>query len=188
MNNRFYLAFGVITAAFSCLEADVRELLSGIAFGSNHVIASAFMDSSQLGGNINVLKKLARQYWDKEELFSDIIKSVESIRYTRNLFIHGNWMPNNFGEPNGYAIVVDLKTKYQEFEKSKNWSHGQNFKYNIEDFQNIFTLINTVINKIKNLCILLEEENDDIHFSMIGSTISFSPFEVDIDIIMNNCK
>ena len=72
--HKFYSAFGVLTASFANMEADVRTLISGIAFKGEAVVASAFMDGSQLGENLGILRKLAGQYWDA----NSIVKSVAS--------------------------------------------------------------------------------------------------------------
>lgn len=174
-NNRFYSTFGILTAAFSRMEADVRMLISGIAFGGNSVIASAFIDTSQLSENLTVLRKLSRQYWDKETLFLDIVKSIESIRETRNLFIHGIWQPGNFDEPNGFATVTDLKTKYEKEKTKRTWVHSQTQQFSITDFQNILDSINSATEKIRKLCELFEMEDDDIHFGQGGLTASLEP-------------
>lgn len=181
MNERFYQAFGILTAAFSSMEADVRSLICGIAFGGNGVIASAFMDSSQLSENLNLLKKLSRQYWDKEELFLNIIKPIESIRFIRNIFIHGLWASSNFGEPNGYASVTDLKTKYKKNEKMRTWTHSLTLKYSITDFQKILDDVNLVKQKIRELCELFESEDDDINFGMTGLTASMEPILIPLN-------
>jgi len=180
MNEKFYSAFGILTVAFASMEAKLRSLISGIAFGGDSVVSSAFLDSSQLGGNLNVLRKLSKKYWDKEELFLDIIKSTESIRSTRNLFIHGIWIPRTFGEPNGYATVTDLKTKYEKDEKTRSWTHGQTSEYNITDFQDILDNVNSIKEKIENLCKLFEIEDNDIHFGMEGKTISTEPIQISL--------
>lgn len=108
---KFYSAFGILTVAFAQMVADVRMLISGLAFGGNLVTAAAFIDTSQLGENLRILRKISRQYWDKENQFLDIIKAVEKIREIRNLFIHGVWHSGNFEEPKGFATVTNLKTE-----------------------------------------------------------------------------
>ena len=182
MNERFYSAFGILTAAFCSMEAEVRALICGIAFGGNSVVASAFMDSSQLGGNLNVLRKISKKYWDKEELFLDIVKSIESIRLIRNLFIHGIWVSRNFGEPNGYATVTDLKTKYEKDKKTRTWTHGQTSEYSINDFQDILDNVNSIKQKIEDLCESFKSEDDDIHFGMEGRTVSMAPMRISLSL------
>ena len=173
-NRKFYSAFGVLTVAFSRMEADIRMLISGIAFGGNSVTASAFLDSSQLSENLRVLRKLSRQYWDKEDLILDIIKSIETIRETRNLFIHGIWQPGNFEEPNGFANVTDLKTIYEKGKTKRTWMHSQDLQFSLTDFQDVLDSVNSATDKIDKLCDLFESE-DEIHFGQGGLTASSKP-------------
>jgi len=180
MNSKFYTAFGILTAAFSRMEADVRMLISGIAFSGNSVIASAFIDTSQLSENLTVLRKLSRQYWDKEAIFMDIVKLIESIRETRNLFIHGIWQPGNFNEQNGFATVTDLKTKYEKEKTKRTWVHSQTLQFSISDFQNILNSTNSASGKIRKLCELLEMENNDMQFGQGGLTASSEPVLIPI--------
>jgi len=173
-NRKFYSAFGVLTAAFSRMEADVRMLISGIGFGGNSVAASAFLDSSQLSGNLRVLRKLSRQYWDKEDLILDIIKSIETVRETRNLFIHGIWQPGNFEEPHGFATVTDLKTIYEKEKTKRTWRHSQTLQFSLTDFQEVLDSVNSVTKNIDKLCDIFESE-DEIHFGQGGLTASSEP-------------
>ncbi len=174
-NKIFYSAFGVLTVAFSRMEADLRKLISGIAFNDNSIVASAFLDSSQLNENIRILKKLSRQYWeDEEERFLEIITSIGSIRETRNLFIHGVWNPGKFGEPNGFATVTDLKTAYKGDEEQRSWNHSQTLQYSINDFQKILDSVYEIIGKIENLCEHFTED-EDIQFGHGGLTAHMKP-------------
>lgn len=173
-NRNFYSAFGVLTVAFSRMEADLRMLISGIAFGENSVAASAFLDSSQLSENLRVLRKLSRQYWEKEDQILDIIKSIESIRETRNLFIHGIWQPRDFDEPNSFATVTDLKTIYERENTKRTWMHSQTLQFSLTDFQEVLDSVNSVIEKIEKLCDLFKSE-DEIQFGQGGLTASLEP-------------
>ena len=172
MNDSFFSAFGILTAAFARMEADVRTLISGVAFRGDSVVASAFIDNSQLAENLTVLRKLSRQNCDKEDQFREIIKIIESIREKRNLFIHGIWQPGNFGELNGFAKVTDLKTKYERGDKNRTWIHSKTIEFNIQDFQGILDKVKLAIKKIDELCELFNEENDDIQFGQGGMTAS----------------
>ena len=172
---KFYSAFGILTAAFSEMEADLRMLISGLAFGNNSVVASAFLDSSQLNENLRILKKLSRQYRDEENHILDIISTIGQIRETRNLFIHGIWHPGSFAESNGLATVTDLKTSYNEEDNAKrSWLHSQTLKFSICDFQKILDSVYEIEEKIEKLCDRLSSDNG-IEFTQGGCTITFKP-------------
>jgi hypothetical protein len=173
-NDKFYSAFGVLTVAFSRMEADLRTLISGIAFGDKSVVASAFLDTSQLSENLRILRKLSRQYWDEEREILDVIKAIESVRETRNLFIHGIWHPGSFGHPSGFATVADLKTTYKGDNAERSWSHSQTLQFSISDFQNILDSVNEVIGKIEKVCDLFSS-NDEIQFGQGGFTATLKP-------------
>jgi hypothetical protein len=173
-NNKFYHTFGVLTVAFAGLEADLRDLIAGIAFGDDSISASAFLDSSQLATNLRILSKISRRYWDKEKEFIEIIGSIEAIRETRNLFIHGLWHSRNFGEPNGFATVTDLKTTFKREDTVKKWAHSQSYNYSIDDFQALLDLINGAVKKIENLRKKIESE-EGIQFGTIGFTAITEP-------------
>jgi len=173
-NDKFYSAFGVLTVAFSKMEADLRILISGIAFGEKSVVASAFLDSSQLSENVRILKKLSRQYWDEESEILGIIKAIGSLRETRNLFIHGIWHPGSFDQPNGFATVTDLKTTYEEDESKRSWSHSQTLQFSISDFENILDSVHEVIERIEKVCDRFSS-NDEFQFSPGGFTATLKP-------------
>lgn len=178
-NEIFYSAFGVLTVAFSRMEAHLRMLISGIAFNDNSIAASAFLDSSQLNGNLKILKKLSRQYWDKEEQFLDVIKSIKLIRETRNLFIHGIWHSGNFVELNGFATVTDLKTAYEARDESRAWRHSQTSQFSINDFQRILDDVNNIVDKIEKLRDRLSSD-EGIQFEYVEFTAISKPFLVSI--------
>lgn len=124
------------------MEGDLRILIAGLAFKDDKIIASVFLDNSQLGENIAILRKLSRKYWEEESDFSELIDLLEIIRPTRNLFIHGLWSPMNFGEPDGFASVDDLRTFYEKKQSSRTWRHRQTEKFSINDFRR-FTMMPT---------------------------------------------
>ena len=135
--HKFYSAFGVLTAAFSKMEAELRILISGMAFKNEAVVASAFMDGSQLRDNLDVLQKIGRQYWDSHKTITTIVKRTEKLKVTRNLFIHGIWSPGTFGELGGSASVTDLRTKFEDKTTIRSWSHSQKEEYTLDQFQKI---------------------------------------------------
>jgi hypothetical protein len=168
LNTLFYTNFGIITCAFATVESDLRILISGIAFKGESVAAAAFLDKSQLAENITVLRKLSRQYWEEKEYFDEIVKQFDKIRSIRNLFIHGLWRPSSFGEENGKAHVTDLKTFYEENDDKRTWKHGETREFSISDFQEILDQINSIREKIQNLCEILEDE--EITFGYFDTT------------------
>lgn len=178
-NDKFYSAFGVLTAAFSRMEADLRSLISGIAFGEKSVVASAFLDSSQLSENLRILRKLSRQYWDEESEILNIVKAIESIRETRNLFIHGIWHPGSFDQPNGFATVTDLKTTYEGDNTKRSWWHSQTLQFSISDFQNILDSVHEIIEKIEKVRELFSS-NDEIIFDREGFTATLKPVRISL--------
>lgn len=125
------------------------------------------------------MRKISRQFWDKENQLVDILKAVEKIRETRNLFIHGVWHPGNFEEPKGFATVTDLKTEYENKGDKRSWKHGQTLKFCVTYFQEILDSVNSISYKIENLCELFKSE-DDINFGQEGLTASSKPFIVSI--------
>jgi|WetSurMetagenome_2_1015567.scaffolds.fasta_scaffold00054_15 hypothetical protein len=184
-NDKFYLAFGVLTVAFSRMEADLRMLISGIAFGDKSVVASAFLDASQLSENLRILRKLSRQYWDEENEILIVIKAIESTRETRNLFIHGIWHPGSFGQPGGFATVTDLKTTYEENNAERSWNHSQTLQFSINDFQNILDSVNEVIREIAKVCDLFSS-NNEMQFGQGGFTATLKPVIISLSNSISN--
>ncbi len=171
-NPTFYEAFGKVANAFSWLEGDLRRLLTGMAFDNDFVVASAFLDSSQLRGNLRVLRKFARIHHDYEGKFKNIAKIIENLADRRNLFIHGLWTHATFDEPEGFALVRDLKIKFSEDEKSRTWANGQAEKVSIADFSKMLLEIRDATYAIDS--VIKELENDmDMEFSGFSSVTSF---------------
>ena len=131
------------------------------------MIASAFMDGSQLRENLSILRKLGRQYSDAEVPIAEIIDRTEQIRSKRNRFIHGLWMPGTFGEKDGFATVQDLRTTFEETDTSRNWTHGQSEQSSVHDFQWILDEVNQIRTKIGELCAWFEK-HEDIEFGYFG--------------------
>ena len=178
-NQRFYPAFGFLTCAFAEMEADLRMLIAGVAFGENKITAATFLDSSQLGENVQTLRKLARQHWDHDAAFIDIAKRIEKLRPTRNLFIHGLWRPGTFGEPNGTACVRDLNSAYEAQPTQRTWVRGKETAYTVDDFNALLREIGAVIEHIKKLSDALEKD-EDIEFGHFGATTTGKPLRMSI--------
>ena len=174
MNITFYTAFGALTCAFAQMEADLRVLISGVAFGGDNVIGSAFLDGSQLGENLSILRKLSRKFWTAKERFNSIIRRIQSIRFKRNLFIYGLCSPREFGEENDFAHVRDLRTVYEE---SKTWKQGISAKFLIEDFKEILDEVTQISAEIEALCESLENE-EETEFGAFQSTFMSKPIRV----------
>ena len=170
----FYTAFGYLTCAFAEMEADLRCLIAGLAFGENSITASTFLDSSQLAENTATLRKLARQHAEYEVAMADIAKRIERLRQTRNLFIHGLWDADGFTETGGVATVRDLNTVYEKKGTSREWTKGRGAKYSLSDFNSLLTEISAITSLIENLCVTLEDDNE-LDFSPFGSTIRGRP-------------
>jgi len=145
------------------MEADIRRLISGIAFRSDQTIASAFLDSSQLAANLTILRKLARKFWDDQARIEALAASIERLRPQRNLFIHGLWSPATFGEQGGAARVTDLKTRYEVKPTSRMWSYGGSQSFMLEDFRGIHSEVVAIIAEIESLMEHLED-GDEIEF------------------------
>lgn len=179
MNRAFYVNFGIIACSFSCLEADLRSLISGIVFRDEAVVASAFLDKSQFAENTTILKKLGRNFWEEKELFDKIVGQLHRIRDDRNSFIHGVWRPGNFGEPNGNAELLDLRTVYCESENQRKWKHGVRKLYSLKEFAVLLDTIENVRSDIKSLCMKLEnaatEEGIHLDFNLSGVTTAYRP-------------
>jgi hypothetical protein len=186
-NEKFYSAFGVLTVAFSRMEADLRMLIAGIAFDGNAVVASAFLDSSQLNENIKILRKLSRRSWEEEDQLLEIAKAAEAIRETRNLFIHGIWLPNSFGEPDGFATVTDIRTTFERDEEKRSWSHSQTKRFSLSDFQKVLDSVIEISDKIEKACNRFESEKD-IKFCEGGLTASLKPIQVPLSTVMHKCE
>jgi len=173
--NRFYLVFGQVTAVFAHMEADIRRLISGIAFRSDQTIASAFLDSSQLASNLSILRKLARKFWDDQARIEALTTSVERLRPQRNLFIHGLWSPSTFGQPGGAARVMDLKTRYEVNPTYKKWSYGYCESFSLEEFRNIHSEVISIIAEIERLMEHLEDGDEIAFGGHSGSHIAGVP-------------
>jgi hypothetical protein len=178
--HKFYSAFGVLTAAFSKMEAELRVLISGMAFKGEAVVASAFMDCSQLGDNLVVLKKIGRQYWDSHKTIKTIVDRIEELKKTRNLFIHGLWSPGTFGELGGSASVTDLRTTFDDKPTIRSWSHSQKSEYSLAQFQNILAEVNSVTSEIDGLMRDLEKK-EKIEFGWGGITGITKPVVININ-------
>jgi hypothetical protein len=178
-NHNFYTAFGYLTCAFAEMEADLRILISGVAFNDNAITASAFLDNSQLNANISILRKLAKQYWEHDTAFTDIAQKLEQLRPVRNQFIHGLWKPGKRGDVDRLATVQDLKTSYEEEGTSRIWKHGQHRTYSIAEFDSILKDIHSVTASITVLCKVLEED-EDLDFKSFGSTSKGKPVRMRI--------
>lgn len=180
MNRTFYTAFGVLTSAFARLEADIRFLIAGLAFSGESVAAAAFMDGSMLRGNLTILRRLGRQYWDAEDRITEIIDGTEKIRQLRNLFIHGLWSAKNFGVPDGFATVKDLRTTFEQDEHSRNWTHGSTEQFTLDDFQRTLAEVNAISAKIEELCGWFEK-HEELDFGYFGGTSIGKPSRFSLD-------
>lgn len=149
-------------------------LIKGIAFGENRVAASAFLDSAQLAENITTLKKLSRQFYGYQRRFDAVLKELRKIRETRNLFIHGVWNPGSFGDPGGFATVTDYRTSFDANGTIKSWTHSQESKFHMRDFQDILNSVNFVFKQIESICEDLSSEKD-IEFEVGGITQMYEP-------------
>jgi len=183
MHSEFFIAFGKLANAFAHMEGEIRRLIAGLAFNDDNVTASAFLDSSQMRGNLRTLEKLARQHLHFEEHFKKIIKEAGKLTDRRNLFIHGIWTPHTFHE-GGVALVTDLKTKY-EIEKNGDrvWATGQGKTYTQEDFASTLTEIRNVVTEIGSLMDTLSKEgeiefpNRSTYISVKDSTLNIKTKE-----------
>lgn len=169
MNQKFYGAFGVLTSAFAQMEADIRILLAGIAFRGETIYAAAFLDGSHLSENLVTLRKISLSFLGEEHRFIEIIEPLDAIRRKRNLFIHGLWSPKNFGEPNGYAVVRELRTRSEEKKGGRMWKHGNEERFSFSDFETLLASVNDISKKIEGLCSWLEK-NEEVEFGYIGFT------------------
>ncbi|MFA5265814.1 MAG: hypothetical protein WC378_18495 [Opitutaceae bacterium] len=156
------------------MEADLRFLIAGLAFKGEDIVASVFMDGLHLSGNLNILRKLAREYLGDEKRFAEIVDLAEKIQKKRNLFIHGLWSPGNFGEENGFATVRDLRTKTEKQGNGRLWTRGQSEQFSVDDFQTILNEVNLISDKIAKLCAWLEK-HEDIEFGSFGVTSKGEP-------------
>jgi len=159
-HSTFYENFGRLANTFAYMEGNVRRLIAGVAFKDDFVTASVFLDSSQLRNNLKMIRKLAKQYLIYEEDFRNIASSVDKIVDKRNLFIHGIWTPNTFGEDDGFALVQDLKTKHFDNARARTWASGQAEKVSLSDFHEIFKAIRGVVDLIEELIKKLEKDED----------------------------
>lgn len=165
MHAEFHRCFGKLANVFAGLEADVRRLIAGMVFDDDNVTASLFLDASSLKANLDLLIKLSRQHSEYEEQIKEIVDSIrkrrlsdnESLVDTRNLFIHGIWVPNSFSEEDGFALVMDLKTKFETDGSEKIWRTGQGRKYSKSEFSEIQMHAQRVMNSIHFLSKELEE-------------------------------
>lgn len=177
-DERFYMAFGELTAAFAHMEADIRRFISGLAFRSDPTIAGAFLDSSQLAANLNTLRKLARRFWNEQTRIDALASSVERIKSQRNLFIHGLWNPASFGQPDGAAEVLDLKTAYEAEPTTKKWSYGDTQRFSLAQFVSIHAQVREIIEEIENLMDSLED-GEEIQFGgHSGAQYSWRPVTI----------
>jgi hypothetical protein len=170
----FYTAFGYVTCAFAEMEADLRSLIAGLAFGENAVTASVFLDSSQLGENCRTLQKLGRQHWDYGQTIKQIVNKIDAVRPVRNLFIHGLWSAGDFCSSGGKAQVRDLNAKYEEDHSSRKWIHGAEVAYSITDFNGLLADVREVTGLIARLREQIEKD-EDVQISPFGATTIGKP-------------
>ena len=181
MSEKFYSAFGQLTAVYARMEGELRLLVAGIAFGDDMVTAAAFLDSSQLSANLAILRKLSRKYWDHYDRLKKLVASIDRIRPRRNQFIHGIWRPGTFDEAGGTAYVVDLKTTYEEKPDSRSWSHSQTEHFSMSDFQSIYRDILVLTKEIVDLMALLESSEGIFFHSGLGGASMAKPIELASD-------
>ena len=170
MSASFYTHFGMLAAAFAHVEADLRALVTGVAFPENRIAAAAFLDSSQFSSNLRIFRDLGRQYPECEEQFQEIARRGNKLRLIRNLFIHGLWSPKTYGAPNGVAVVRTLKTTYAEVKSVRKWQHGGAQEFSVNDFANLLSDVKAVSDRIERLCSWLEQ-HEDLEFEYGGATI-----------------
>jgi len=152
MNTKFYAAFGSLACSFSNMESAIRNLISEIAFQGNDQIAYAFMDRVQLSESIKLLQKLSRVLPSGEDEFILEMKNrVEKIRPTRNLFIHGQWIPGDFGTKTGKATVLDSKMTYTDTDNLTRWGKGSVSEYTLEDFNRLISEVESIQGIIEHI-------------------------------------
>jgi hypothetical protein len=178
LDHPFYTHFGYLTSAFANLEADLRVLIAGVAFGDNSVTAAIFLDPSHFSENIATLKKLGRDFHDHEDQFLEIAKDADSIRELRNLFIHGLWSPHTYGDPEGFAVVQTLRVKYEKTPTQRCWRSGVEQCFSKAAFDTLLQKIHATAAKIEALCETLEAEGDDMSFEHFHTTAKTSTREV----------
>ena len=165
MKCKFEHEFGSVTLAFSEMEAEIRILLSGLAFSGDSIRAAAFLDSSQLVQSLRTIRKLARNLVGYEQDLIDVIRIPESLREKRNLFIHGIWNVASFEESDGFAIVRDLNTKFEKLDDTKRrWTRGDPACYKYEDFEEIRSQIGEFLQSSRALRKRMESEDQELEF------------------------
>jgi len=180
MHSEFFIAFGKLANAFAHMEGEIRRLITGLAFNDDNVTASAFLDSSQMRGNLKTLRKLSRQHFGFEEHFEKIIREADRLTDRRNLFIHGIWTPHEFSK-GGIALVTDLKTKYKKEENgARTWATGQAEKFTQEDFATTLSQVRAVVIEIGNLMKSLSIDGE-VEFPNRSTYISATHTVLDIE-------
>jgi len=180
MHSKFFISFGKLANAFAHMEAEIRRLIAGLAFKDDTVTASAFLDNSQMRGNLKILKKLSRQHFEEEDRFAKIIREAGRLADRRNLFIHGLWTPHTFSE-GGFALVADLKTKYHQKENGgRSWATGQGEKYTPEDFISTLSEVRVVVTEI-GLIIKSLSKDDEFEFPNRSTYVSAEHRILDIE-------
>ncbi len=162
----FYTAFGCLACAFARMEADLRALIAGLAFGENTITASVFLDSSQLAENSKKLRKLAREHEELEPAMVEIAHRIDKLRESRNLFIHGIWEDGSLGLAGGGASVRDLNTSYEKQASDRLWASGRAKKFTIDDFNTLLTEVDAITASIGRLWNSLAND-DETAFPML---------------------
>ena len=146
----FYTAFGCLACAFARMEADLRALIAGLAFGENTITASVFLDSLN-SPKTRRNSGSSRANEELEPAMVEIAHRIDKLRESRNLFIHGIWEDGSLGLAGGGASVRDLNTSYEKQASDRLWASGRAKKFTIDDFNTLLTEVDAITASIGRL-------------------------------------
>jgi hypothetical protein len=120
---RAYAVLGLCATQFSALEFHIQFLLSFLHMGKELSVETViFTRRANFSQKIDLIEELLRFRLHKNPDLLDrglaLTKDLHSYRRKRNLFIHGNWIVNQFTVLKGVLPVSDPSWNYKKEDAS----------------------------------------------------------------------
>lgn len=166
-HEKLYAALGELAITFSNLEHNVLLLLELLTHG-DAFLGPIILDRLNLSGTLDRLrlytKARLRENDDLYERTKTLIKDVDTVRVERNLFIHGQWVIDEYILSNGRVSCFQYKLRFNEDDGMWEYLHDHVFTPNQLAEKTV------EISKLRDQAIQLYDDIKDYMDSLHSST------------------
>lgn len=149
LEKEFFAYLGLLSVKYAVMENNLSLILAKLIGTNDELILSTLLENNSISQNIELIKKINRHRWFREEMMTDLISEINKIKSDRNLFIHGTW---------GDAFIDKTELKIKCGERKLKYSDKKNSKGKVYErswIQNDTHVIS--LGKIKNMTDKIEE-------------------------------